>query len=87
MLLQIILHVSVCVFVFECTNRDTCQVVSFTLGADDNTVCRESSGPCDAPEYCHGSVATCPADVALANGVRIRTAFRVLVFLFSRLLL
>jgi len=32
------------------------------------TTCRPASGPCDAPESCDGASATCPADVAVADG-------------------
>jgi hypothetical protein len=33
-----------------------------------NTVCRASTGACDAAEVCNGSAVACPADVTAANG-------------------
>jgi hypothetical protein len=40
----------------------------------NNTVCRVSTGPCDAAEACNGKSALCPADVVSAAGTVCRVA-------------
>nr|POE90621.1 disintegrin and metalloproteinase domain-containing protein b [Quercus suber] len=47
------------------SNEDCCRGCQF---ANNGTVCRAATGPCDPQEICSGTSANCPADVTTPDG-------------------
>ncbi|KJH44126.1 Disintegrin [Dictyocaulus viviparus] len=51
----------------ECADGDCCDLLT-CKPKPRATVCRESVGICDLPEFCNGDTPDCPADFFLQNG-------------------
>ncbi len=62
-----------------CALAPTCQTVGGVLSCQANykpatTLCRPVNGPCDAPDYCSGTFASCRGDALLPSGQTCRAA-------------